>query len=600
MFAILIALKLALLILGVLYYAVGYNLEGGFVSYVLDVLKGASTNENHHVHDITVSESTTLVKTPISSLHTRSPQPTSRTRLTRSFPRSRYTDSLSSECITPRYSDAALGSSESTPATIRLPTPTPISSRPTPKNLAPIVPTPYSPTPVSRAHPPILEPTTNASSQPATFRLTSITPEPTVVPIRLDSPSDTPTQAPVIPAPTLPTLSPAPVSPIFSAPASLVPHVALNTSMVKAGLRTIPELTLALDATRPNFLVRELLDPTSFRSTSSTDLNVDEEMSIQELVEHEIKDWTGSFEMDVDSSPTVERTTDLLKELELGMWDSFEDAIRWNPDRSVPGYDPLEKPSSTVLDLSKQPIIPMVLDAHDTPDVVMESPSPWCMEPSMDIDSDSVWTPMQASPCMNKIFGVPNPWMGPTPLAARVPPWSLGGRALDVLMQENDAFPTGSESEDMEDVVESGPGEFLIIQTPLVDSVQTGVAPTELEDEDMEGVGLVEDELEEIIAVQPQESPVGDAQASAEVVEEVVEEATEGATEGVTEVTEEVAVIATPAVVESTPEDHESGSADSETEEDVEAELAALEEEHFAAAADDFLASLGLGIQVHV
>ena len=95
-------------------------------------------------------------------------------------------------------------------------------------------------------------------------------------------------------------------------------------------------------------------------------------MSIQEQVEHEMEDWTGPFEMDVDPLPTMEYTTELLKELGMGMWDSVEEMTHWNPTSNLPGLDLLEKPDATRLpsrglNSPKQYISPMDLDAPDTP-----------------------------------------------------------------------------------------------------------------------------------------------------------------------------------------------------------------------------------------
>ncbi|KAG8725771.1 hypothetical protein FRC11_001527 [Ceratobasidium sp. 423] len=143
------------------------------------------------------------------------------------------------------------------------------------------------------------------------------------------------------------------------------------------------------------------------------------------------------------------------------------------------------------------------------------------------------------------------------------------------------------EGGEMEEVIEDGPAEAATMQGPSMDAhqvVDTLAGPIKAK---------VESELEhaeDIADAQTQEVPSDDSQDATE------EPATPKEPQQVVdELVDSLVAMWTPANAEAIPEedpDSDGEETEDEAEEDAEAELDALEEEHFQAAAEDFLAEL--------
>ncbi|CAE6479365.1 unnamed protein product, partial [Rhizoctonia solani] len=249
----------------------------------------------------------------------------------------------------------------------------------------------------------------------------------------------------------------------------------------------------------------------------------------------------------------VDAITERMKMLELGMWDSVKDMERWNSTKVEPaGIREQDVPDTTMTspipdvvpwppafsmdsDLDLDLDLDLELSSDLNWDVVMESPiTSWSVD--MEIDSTLMDVPptFKVSPGTDRSFSTPSLWGSSTLLKELAPVWTLETYEQDVWMEDSDAFSVAEfENEEMEGVIENAPTEVTV---------------------DISG---------------PQTPEI-----AAEDVRELVEDL---------EMTWDA--------VEDSDSDDEATV--DEAEADEEAELDALEEEHFAAAADDFLAGLG-------
>ncbi|CAE6429229.1 unnamed protein product [Rhizoctonia solani] len=535
---------------------------------------------------------------------------------------------------TPESAASIADVTEATEPTTATSEPTPVPAESTPAAVEPTSPSPTEPAPTE----PVImtEPSVPVAGLQAPPEHTPVPVPNSTGPILL--PADAPPSTPSQPTPSVPTQqtptaaipgttsapaeealpipTPAPPAPAeTSTAAPLAPESAhsapLDTPYTTPAAPTIStpptpgpntQTTAVVPARAPNEAARPDSTVTDTTQGSIGSLvRLVGQMSIHELVEHEMEDWTGVFEMDVDEGPTVDAVVEMVKELELAMWDSIEEMERWRSGkgdpstwaidiRDTPMTSPYPDPISPEI-----PALPMVLDVHDN----MDTPAYSCVD--TDMDTDSAWTDSARE--MDWTFGVPNPWLGPTLLAAPVTVWNSDGHTPDVHMEEGHMSPVAeSEGGQMEEVVEDGPAEVVTTQQPSMDAYQVVehlAWPIETE---------VENELEhaeDVADVPTDEVPANDTQDAIE------EPATpEEPQEAVEELVEELAAMWTPADAEAAPEDdfdsdgegaEDGGGIEDETEEDVEADLDALEEEHFQASAEDFLAGLGaelMGAQV--
>ncbi|KAJ1306472.1 hypothetical protein OPQ81_007475 [Rhizoctonia solani] len=502
------------------------------------------------------------------------------------------------------------------PLTTSETTPAPADSAPT-SNDPTLVPIGTSPEPTSAPAEPILA--VQAES------IAHVTPEPTVP---TSDPQHTPEHTP---APALPEPSPLPGDLPPTIPPHLVdsndfeatlvptedahPTPAEPVSLRPEGAEPILESqdTAQVLARAPNMAARpdwtvdnttEGLDCKSIAPPSMSGLaRPFGEMTIQELVDHVMEDWTGLFEMDVDERPTVGRATELLGELELGMWDCIEDMERWSMTEvttlavTVAMRDIVMSSPTPITALSKLPNSPMALDAHDDIDLVMETPTLHsCVDTEMDMDS--TWN--QTPTWMDWVFSAPNP-AGLAPLAPSVATWASEVYAQDIHIDEIDAsFGTKLEGGEMEGVVEE---EWAEVEEPPTNVNQELVASMGQAEGDTQ-VGA--ENAEDIASAQPDEVPVNNQALTGEPaapgqdggnlgVLEIAHEEPQALDELTNELAgmwSSVAVIAAP----EDPSDSEGLETEIDVEEGIEAELDALEEEYFSAAAEDFLAGLEAGL----
>ncbi|KAH7332980.1 hypothetical protein B0J17DRAFT_631969 [Rhizoctonia solani] len=262
-------------------------------------------------------------------------------------------------------------------------------------------------------------------------------------------------------------------------------------------------------------------------------------MTIQEVAEHEMEE----LEKDAEILPSVDTTTEWMRELELGMWDSISEVERWStsevkaPRRlDTDVLDPDVTMSSPIPDIGPAETLtwPMILDALDT--VMDASMDDWCSD--LDVDMDSEWTYAMETPedCVDMDWScsVPNPWMEFEPQEEMAPTWTWESHSPEVWMEAVDASSV-VETEDVE---------------------------TRQDNTDLAHKDPLDAEMDELA--------------------------------------DQFAAMWTPAASEAgSAEDLDSD--DQEAEEEVgeeEAELDALEEEYFAAAADNFLAGLGAELVV--
>ncbi|KAH7332929.1 hypothetical protein B0J17DRAFT_721708 [Rhizoctonia solani] len=203
----------------------------------------------------------------------------------------------------------------------------------------------------------------------------------------------------------------------------------------------------------------------------------------------------------------------------------------------------------------------MVLDAHDALDTIMQPVSYSCADTGMVMDPEWIHSPTQVSIEMDWAFGMSSSWMGPTQMTA------------DISMEEIHLLPIPEfEGGDMEGVIGHEPAEVVTTEQPLLNTDQVVVTPAEsIEGEPQ----VVTQDAKDITGMQAPEVSASGA------VDELVD--------GLAAMWTLVVVEDSESDGQETEEEVEEGGG---TEEEEEAELEALEEEHFAAAAEDFLAGL--------
>ncbi|KAG8736907.1 hypothetical protein FRC11_002373, partial [Ceratobasidium sp. 423] len=262
------------------------------------------------------------------------------------------------------------------------------------------VPTSTGPAPLPADEP------TLAPNQPIPAILTQETPTPAIPETNTAPADDAP--APTEPGPPAPAETPTPTGTPDTAESALpVPPGSVHPTPTAPTVPTPSILqppspntqtTAIVPARAPNEAARP--DATVTYTTQGSICSLVQllgQLSIHEIVEHEMEDWSGLVEMDVDARPTVDTAMEMLKELELGMWDSIEEMERWRTggDKAPTGTLDVR---DTIMSSPRPPTSPMVLDASEVLDTVMESPT----NPREDamMDTDSTWadvTPPQPS-----------------------------------------------------------------------------------------------------------------------------------------------------------------------------------------------------------